>query len=60
MNFKRVLKNYTDGLWGKDLVKRAYQAGIITKEEYNYIIAQPRKGEPDKPIPSPYRGQNNA
>ena len=44
MNYKRVLKNYTDGLWGKDLVKRAYQAGIITLEQYNYIIEQPRKG----------------
>ncbi len=45
MNYKRVLKNYTDGLWGKDLVKRAYLSGIITLEQYNYIIAQPRKGE---------------
>jgi hypothetical protein len=45
MNYKRVLKNYTDGLWNKELVKQAYYKGIITIEEYKYIIEQPRKGE---------------
>ncbi len=49
MNYKRVRQNYIDGLWGKDLVKRAYQAGIITLEQYKEIIALPRLGDPDEP-----------
>jgi hypothetical protein len=39
MNYDRVKKNWVTGLWDKAAVKRAYQCGIITKEQYKEIVA---------------------
>jgi hypothetical protein len=47
MNYKRVRKNFTDGLWTEAMVRKAYAVGIITKEEYKEIVSLPRDGGED-------------
>ena len=45
MNFERVRKNWTTGLWNITLLKQAYAKGIITKEQYKEIKALPQDGQ---------------
>lgn len=47
MSYERVKKNWEDGLWDINALKRAYAVGIITKEEYKYIKSLPQKGSSD-------------
>lgn len=44
MSYQRVKKNWEDGLWDINALKRAYQCGIITKEQYHEIKALPQRG----------------
>ena len=44
MSYKRVKKNWEDGLFDINALKRAYAVGIITKEQYKYIKSLPQKG----------------
>ena len=44
MNFERVRKNWTTGLWNLAALKLAYRKGIITKEQYSEIKALPQAG----------------
>lgn len=44
MSYKRCEKNWTDGLWDINALKRAYAVGWITKEQYKTIKALPQKG----------------
>lgn len=43
MNFNRVKKNYDTGLWSKKMVGDAVKSGVITKEEYFYIVGEDYK-----------------
>ena len=45
MTYERVKKNWCDGLWDRNAVKRAYAVCIITKEQYKEIVALPQKGQ---------------
>ena len=44
MNFERVKKNWTTGLWNLALLKQAYAKGVITKAQYKEIKALPQAG----------------
>ena len=44
MTYERVKKNWEDGLFDLNALKRAYAVGIITKEEYKYIKTLPQSG----------------
>lgn len=44
MTYKRVKKNWTDGLLNIQGLKLAYAKGIITKEQYREIKALTQKG----------------
>lgn len=44
MNYKRVKKNWEDGLFNIAALKIAYAKGVITKEQYKEIKALPQKG----------------
>ena len=44
MTYQRVKKNYQDGLWTKEMVKRCYAVGIITKAQYKEIVSLPQSG----------------
>ena len=50
MTYERVKKNWEDGLFDLNALKRAYAVGVITKEEYKYIKNLPQKGA-DGPTP---------
>ncbi len=45
MNYERVKKNWEDGLFDLNALKRAYAVGVITKEQYRYIKSLPQKGQ---------------
>lgn len=45
MSYERVKKNWEDGLFDLNALKRAYAVGIITKEQYRYIKSLPQKGQ---------------
>ena len=45
MNFERVKKNWTTGLWNLTLLKQAYAKGVITKAQYKEIKALPQAGQ---------------
>lgn len=45
MSYERVKKNWEDGLFDINALKRAYAIGIITKEQYRYIKSLPQKGQ---------------
>lgn len=45
MNYKRVRKNWEDGLFDINALKHAYRTGIITKEQYKEIKELPQKGQ---------------
>lgn len=44
MTYERVKKNWENGLFDLNALKRAYAVGIITKEEYRYIKTLPQAG----------------
>lgn len=44
MSYERVKKNWEDGLFDLNALKRAYAVGVITKDEYKYIRSLPQKG----------------
>ena len=45
MNYERVKKNWTTGLWNLALLKQAYAKGVITKAQYQEIRALPQDGQ---------------
>lgn len=45
MSYERVKKNWMDGLFDINALKRAYAVGIITKEQYREIKELPQKGQ---------------
>lgn len=47
MTYERVKKNWEDGLFDLNALKRAYAVGVITKEEYRYIKMLPQSGSSD-------------
>lgn len=47
MTYERVKKNWEDGLFDLNALKRAYAVGVITKEEYRYIKTLPQSGSSD-------------
>lgn len=47
MTYERVKKNWEDGLFDLNALKRAYAVGVITKEEYKYIKTLPQSGSSD-------------
>lgn len=47
MTYERVKKNWEDGLFDLNALKRAYAVGVITKEEYKYIKILPQSGSSD-------------
>lgn len=47
MTYERVKKNWEDGLFDLNALKRAYAVGVITKEEYRYIKTLPQSGSTD-------------
>lgn len=45
MSYERVKKNWCDGLWDIQALKRAYAVGVITKAQYREIKALPQHGQ---------------
>ena len=40
MNFERIKKNYDTQLWSKEMVKIAVKKGVISKEQYYFIVGE--------------------
>lgn len=45
MDFRRVKKNYDNGLWNKEMVKKAVEKGVISKAQYVDITKEEYKEE---------------
>ncbi len=43
MNYERIKKNYETQLWSKQMVKVAVVKGVITKEQYYFIVGEEYK-----------------
>ena len=39
MNYETIKQNYLRGLWCKTLVQKAMEKGVITKAQFDEIIA---------------------
>lgn len=40
MSFERIMKNYKDKLWTKQMVKEAVKKGVITPKQYYFITLE--------------------
>lgn len=45
MSFERIMKNYKNKLWSKEMVKEAVKKGVITPKQYYFITSEEYKEE---------------